>query len=213
MNSKLIGKSFLCILVLIMLSCAQDNSFVSDQVGQQDEAASGCEGFIYPNWENSRYVLPYPVGQSYTIGLSHCSSFPHHEGGPDQFAIDFMMNVGTLVTAVEKGTIMFVEASGLDFEATNNVVVLRDEAGLFHQYQHLTQNGALVNEGDFVEKGDPIGFTGASGTGFPHLHLVSTGFDDWMFPYSFSYPITFSNTSPNPFSLQEGESYEALPYE
>ncbi len=206
--------AYFLLIVVFLLSCKGNDEFTGGNVGGQNEVANGCEGFIYPNWETSRYVLPYPVGQSFTIGLSHCSGFPHHEGGPDQFAIDFLMDIGTLVTAVETGTIMFVEESGLDFESTNNVVVLRDEDGLFHQYQHLMHNGSLVEQGQFVQKGDPIGFSGASGSGgVPHLHLVATGLDDWMFPYSTSYPITFSNTSSNPQSLIEGETYMAFPYQ
>ena len=63
--------------------------------------------------------------------------------------------------------------------------MLRDEDGLFLQYQHLTHNGSLVEVGQFVEQGDPIGYSGASGlASYPHLHFVATGFDDWMYPYS-----------------------------
>ena len=65
-------------------------------------------------------------------------------------------------------------------------------------------------------KGDYIGYSGASGIArFPHLHFVATDFD-WVNPYGTnpykSYPITFSNTSDNPRSLIQGQTYEALPY-
>ncbi|NNK72989.1 MAG: M23 family metallopeptidase, partial [Flavobacteriaceae bacterium] len=202
---------FFFIMIGLIFSCGDNDNFASDNVGGQNQIANGCEGAFYPNWEVSRYVLPYPVGQSYRIGLSNCGGFPHVEGEPDQFAIDFIMDIGTLVTASRKGTIMFVEESGNNFESTNNTVVLRDEDGLFLQYQHLTKDGALVEVGDFVERGDPIGFSGASGATYAHLHFVATGFDDWMFPYSASYPVTFRNTSPNPKSLIQDETYEALP--
>lgn len=196
----------------LVLSCKNDGS-IADDIIFQDDVTAGCEGVFYPDWETSSHVLPYPVGRSYTIGLSHCSGFPHIEGEPDQFAIDFIMDIGTLVTASRLGTIMFVEESGLDFESVNNMIVLRDEDGYFLQYQHLTHNGALVEEGDIVQIGDPIGFSGASGlASYPHLHFVATRFGDWMFPYSQSYPITFSNTTENPKSLLQGETYEALPY-
>lgn len=206
-----------CLFILfiwILYGCKNDDGFAGQNLGGLVDIANGCDGVEYPNWETSRYVLPYQVGQSYTIGLSHCSGSTHSEGEPDQFAIDIIMNIGTMVTAVETGTIMFVEESGSDFEELNNMVVLRDEDGFFHQYQHLTQNGALVEEGDIVQQGDPIGFSGASGlAGSPHLHFVTTAFGDWMFPYSTSHPITFRNTSANPKSLIQGEVYEALPYE
>lgn len=202
--------------ISVFLSCSNKNDVTGDDVGGQNGFANGCEGVFYSNWETSLNVLPYPVGQTYTIGLSHCSGSEHSEGKPDQFAIDINMAVGTLVTATRKGTIMFVEESGLDFEPLNNVVVLRDEDGFFHQYQHLTKNGALVEQGDFVEIGDPIGLSGASGNAsHPHLHFVATDYDFdkpyGTYPYK-SFPITFKNTSENPKSLIQGESYEALSY-
>lgn len=198
-------------IIAFIYSCQNNDGFISDTVGGVDTFANGCPEAYYPNWETSPHILPYPVGEAYTIGLSHCSGFPHLEGEPDQFAIDIIMPSGTLVTASRKGTIMFVEESGYDFEPTNNMVILRDEDGFYLQYQHLAHNGALVEQGDFVDKGDPIGYSGASGNAqYPHLHFVATGMA-WQYPYQ-SLPITFSNTSENPKSLIQGETYEALPY-
>ncbi len=209
--------SLVIAIFFVCLSCTKKNNFVSDGIGGQNGIANGCEGVFYPNWETSPHLLPYPVGQTYTIGLSHCSGSAHSEGEPDQFAIDIMMDVGTLVTASRKGTIMYVEESGLDYELPNNVVILRDEDGFFLQYQHLTHNGALVEQGQFVEEGDPIGYSGASGIATsPHLHFVATDYD-WVNPYGtnpyISYPITFSNTSENPRSLIQGQTYKALPFD
>lgn len=198
------------ILFMIIFSCNQKEGFISDGVGGK-EIANGCDGYFYPPWENSPHKLPFPVGEAFTIGLSNCGGNAHSEGKPDQFAIDIKMKIGTLVTASRKGTIMYVEESGRDFETPDNFVVLRDEDGYFLQYFHLTHNGAIVEQGDFVEEGDPIGYSGASGLGnSPHLHFVATDIN-WQYPYQ-SYPITFSNTSPNPKSLIEGETYTALPY-
>lgn len=187
---------------------------MSNSTNTEVDFAVGCEGVSYPNWETSPHALPYPVGKSYRIGLSHCGGSPHNVGDPDQFAINIEMDIGTLVTASRKGTIMFVEESGMDFQPTNNMVVLRDEDGFFLQYQHLTHNGAIVAVGDLVEKGDPIGFSGASNSApYPFLHFVATRFGDWEFPYSRSYPITFSNTTANPKSLLQGEEYRANPFD
>ncbi len=202
---------FYLILLFICLSCNKNDGFISDTIGGQNGFANGCPDAFYPNWETSPHLLPYPVGDSYTIGLSHCSGSAHSEGEPDQFAIDFIMEVGTLLTASRKGTIMFVEESGLDNEFPNNMIVLRDEDGFFLQYHHLTHNGAIVEQGQFVEEGDPIGYSGSSGTArSPHLHFVATGIN-WQYPYQ-SLPITFRNTSGNPKSLIQGETYEALPF-
>ncbi len=202
---------------LTVLACSKTSSINNNSGGGGEiEFANGCEGYPYPNWVTSPHKLPYPVGQSYKIGLSNCGGAEHSEGLPDQFAIDILMDIGTLVTAARQGVIVYVEESGLDFEDTNNVVVLRDEDDYFMQYQHLTHNGALVEEGQFVYAGDPIGYSGASGNArTPHLHFVAT---DWDFanpygtnPYR-SFQITFSNTTENPRSLIQNETYEALPY-
>jgi len=198
------------------MNCSQKDSFNNNTGGGgEQEFANGCEGIEYPNWSFSPHKLPYPVGQSYKVGLSNCSGGAHSEGLPDQYAIDFVMDIGTLVTASRKGVIIYVEESGLDYESVNNVVVLKDEDFYFLQYQHLTHNGALVEEGDFVEIGDPIGYSGASGlAAYPHLHFVGT---DWDYnkPYGTyeytSFPITFSNTTSNPNSLIQNKTYEALP--
>ena len=163
---KLKLKYLLALLIscTLIYSCETNDGVAGDGIGGQNGFANGCEGVNYPNWETSFHKLPYPVGQAYTIGLSNCSSGSNHgPGEPDQFAMDIIMDIGTLVTASRKGTIMYVEESGDDFEELNNVVVLRDEDGYFLQYQHLTLNGALVEQGDFVEEGDPIGYSGASG--------------------------------------------------
>jgi hypothetical protein len=204
-------------ITLITFCCANNDEFNNNNGGGSGAIiANGCPGYGYPNWATSPHKLPYPVGQSYSIGLSHCSGGEHSAGMPDQFAIDIIMDVGTLVTAARRGYIIYVEESGLDFEAKNNVVVIRDEDDYFIQYQHLTHNGAIVEEGQFVEVGDPIGYSGASGNArTPHLHFVAT---DWDFlnpygtnPYQ-SFNITFSNTRENLRSLIQNETYEALPY-
>jgi hypothetical protein len=201
----------------LIISCEKNNDVAGDDIGGQNGFANGCEGVNYPDWKTSLHKLPYPVGKAYTIGLSNCSSGSDHAPGkPDQFAVDIIMDIGTLVTASRKGTIMYVEESGEDFEELNNVVVLRDEDGYFLQYQNLTHNGALVEQGDFVEEGDPIGYSGASGQAtYPHLHFVATNWE-WDIEYGtyeyFSYPITYSNTTENPKGLIQGKTYEALPY-
>ncbi|MEP3207135.1 MAG: M23 family metallopeptidase [Gilvibacter sp.] len=195
------------------LSCKTGDDFASDGVTTEVNLSVGCEDAYYPPWQISPYALPYPVGKSYSIGLSNCGGGTHSEGQPDQFAINIIMPIGSTVTASRHGTVMFVEESGLNYEDTNNMVIVRDEDGFFIQYQHLAPDGALVEVGDFVSYGQPIALSGASGlANSAYLHLVVTRFGDWRFPYRRSYPITFFNTSPNPHSLIQGETYEALSY-
>ena len=77
---------------------------------------------------------------------------------------------------------------------------------------HLTKDGAVVNIGDQINKGDLIGYSGATGyAGYPHLHFVVTTIDGWQYPYTSS-PVTFSNTTENPGGLISGEVYLAEEY-
>ncbi|MGB5554909.1 MAG: hypothetical protein WBM83_09655, partial [Flavobacteriaceae bacterium] len=65
--------------------------------------ADGCPNTQYDDWKTSRYVLPYPVGESYIVTLSHCGGSYHSEGQPDEYAIDFSMKIGTLITVSRAG--------------------------------------------------------------------------------------------------------------
>lgn len=169
----------------------------------------GCPNTEYDDWQTSSYVLPYPVGTSYKIDLSHCSGAYHSAGQPDQYAIDFRMDVGTLVTASRAGKVVFVEESGIDGAFPNNKVVVKHSDGTFAQYMHLTFLGGLVEVGDDVKAGDDIGLSGATGlAGYPHLHFVVTKPGSHEYPYE-SLPTTFRNTKPNERSLVSGETYAA----
>ena len=45
--------------------------------------------------------------------------------------------------------------------------------GTFSEYSHLNYKGAKVNEGDLIEAGDFIGYSGNTGwSSGPHLHFV-----------------------------------------
>lgn len=144
------------------------------------------------------------------VNLSNCSSSYHAAGRPDQFAFDFDMDKGTLITASRAGVVIFVEDSGRGREI-NNLVVVSHKDNTFAEYMHLMQDGALVEEGDIVEQGDPIGLSGATGlAGYPHLHFIVVK-GPWEWPYE-GIPITFSNTAPNPRGLASYTAYTALDY-
>lgn len=204
---------FILVVSLTFCSCENEtqNSTTVSYTEIGEDTTPGCPDSEYPDWRTSDYVLPYPVGTEYFIGLSHCTRSFHAEGEPDEFAIDFNMNVGTTVTAAREGTVVFVEESGNDGSFPNNLVVVRHDDGSFAQYMHLTSNGADVEVDDVVQKGDPIGRSGATGlAGYPHLHFVVTR-GGWQYPYQ-SIPYNFKNTEENPKSLRSGKLYRALSY-
>ncbi len=95
---------------------------------------------------------------------------------------------GDTVVAATRGVVVLVEP----FLLAGNVVYLNHGAGLLSAYFHLSRQ--LVQVGDTVEAGDPVGLVGATGrvTG-PHLHWV----------------VRYGNTSVDPRSLLEVAGLEA----
>jgi murein DD-endopeptidase MepM/ murein hydrolase activator NlpD len=81
--------------------------------------------------------------------------------------LDFRVPSGTSVAAVNRGRVIL--AQPLFFEG--NCVVIDHGQGLLTLYLHLSKFS--VREGDEVEKGQELGFSGGTGraTG-PHLHLA-----------------------------------------
>lgn len=208
---KYIYLIIILVLSITLITCKKGDDWVSNGVyNEGNNEQGGCVNTNWPEWQTSGFVLPYPVGKSYTIDLNACSSSYHAPGMPDQYAIDFNMAIGTEITASIGGTVVYVEESGMDYQQPNNAVVVQT-GNMFVAYMHLTQNGAAVQLGQAVAQGDLIGYSGATGlAGYPHLHFVVIN-SITEFPYE-SFPVTFRNTSPNPTSLISGATYEALPY-
>lgn len=183
----------------------------NEQIPVEPEPYLGCSGAYYQPWQSSSYVLPYPVGLTYRVHLSHCSGSYHSAGRPDAFAVDFEMPIGSLITTSRAGEVVFIEERGLDGEFPNNYVVVKHIDNSYAQYMHLTQYGAIPEVGAYLEKGDSLGYSGASGlAGYPHLHFVVSD-KDWEYPYR-SIPHNFSNTEANPRGPVEYKEYTALPY-
>ncbi|WP_420634369.1 M23 family metallopeptidase [Candidatus Palauibacter sp.] len=81
--------------------------------------------------------------------------------------LDLAGRWGDTVTAAADGVVALVD----DFLLAGNIVYLNHGGGLLSGYFHLSEQ--LVQAGDRVSAGTPIGLVGASGrvTG-PHLHWV-----------------------------------------
>lgn len=55
----------------------------------------------------------------------------------------------------------------------NNLIRINHPDGTFAEYAHLKHNGAAVNEGETIKKGQLIGYSGNTGySDGPHLHFV-----------------------------------------
>ncbi len=196
--------SAIVVLVLGSGSCGSSSSPVS--ATPPSEYAGVCA-----NASQSPYVLPYPVGSSYVVS----QGYPPYVHTPlFKFAIDFSMPSRSTVTAARAGQVQYVEQSYADDDYTtdhDNVVVVDHGDGTFTRYAHLVKNGALVQRGDRVSRGQPVGLSGATGSGIPHLHFdVTTGCSQKATCQTIA--VCFSNTKAHSNGLQRGESYRADPY-
>jgi murein DD-endopeptidase MepM/ murein hydrolase activator NlpD len=114
-------------------------------------------------WKGS-FTRPVEAGISGVFGVQRVFNGTvqsTHQG------LDFRVPPGTPVAAVNRGRIIL--ARFLFFEG--NCVVIDHGQGLLTLYLHLSK--FLVQEGDTVQKGQPIALSGGTGraTG-PHLHLA-----------------------------------------
>lgn len=134
--------------------------------------------------DNYRYALPYQPGQSYRVLQGFGSRFSH--SGRERYAVDFKMPVGTAVHAARGGVVTRVveehdrgcwqDGCG---QYANFIVILHHD-GTTGEYYHLMHQGALVNEGDRVTRGQHIGYSGNTGhTTMPHLHFAVYRADTW----------------------------------
>src|SRR3954467_15019842 len=168
----------------------------------------------FPDWQSSLYVLPYPVGSTYYVNQSNCTNGGHQ--GPYKYSYDFVMPIGTTVTAARAGGVMDIRVKFRNGEhgvGQANWVKIRHADGTIAAYSHLTQGGALVKVGDPVVAGQPIGLSGNTGDNgvLPHLRFhpgpclepVDCG----------TLPVSFRNTDPNPDGLDGKRHYRALPYD
>ncbi len=165
---------------------------------------------VYPDWQNSAYILPYPVGGSYRVSQANCTDYSH--SGLLSYAFDFEMPIGTSVAAARGGVVVHVIEEFLDGDDEwyhSNLVRIGHGDGSYALYAHLTRNGALVEIGQSVVAGEIIALSGNTGytLDLPHLHFQ-------VAPCSFyencgTLPVTFRNTAPNPQGLLYGLYYTA----
>ena len=174
-----------------------------------------CEGF--PDWATSPYVLPYAKGASYFVDQANCSSVGNGHSGVARYGYDFLMPIGTTVTAARGGTVTHIEESHFDGEIAatgkDNFLVILHPDGTSALYGHFTHDGVSVSVGQSVSAGDLIGLSGNTGNtaNKPHLHLSESSCDPVTNGTAScpTTPITFNNTDPNPQGLQAGRSYTA----
>jgi hypothetical protein len=137
-------------------------------------------------------VLPFPAGTTVGVSQGMHGNFSHT--GASEYAVDFPVPEGTLVVAVRPGRVVEVKEDG-DYGCADascsgygNFVTVDHGDGTFDQYWHFQYGGALVEAGDLVGRGMPIGLSGNTGwTTAPHLHLQARD------PLGQSLPLVFTD--------------------
>ncbi len=180
-----------------------------------------CQTTEYPNWATSEYVLPYPVGTSFIAVQGNCTKKndhwhwnSHNVDSPWAFAYDFLMPIGTIVTASRGGEVVWLRENNMDSDNSlgqENAIIIKHEDNTFSAYSHLTHEGVVVELGSEVSQGDTIAISGNSGlSSIAHLHFQIS---PCLEPETCgSLPVTFKNTIPNPQGLIMGEEYPAMEY-
>jgi len=121
------------------------------------------------------YRLPFKAGKSYSMTQGYNGPFTHQGVN----ALDFTMPNGEAVVAARGGIIVKVKEnsnrgcpSSKCINDSNYIRILHED-GTMAEYHHLQRNGALVNEGDSVTRGQTIGKCGDTGfVSGPHLHFI-----------------------------------------
>ncbi|MGB0716793.1 MAG: peptidoglycan DD-metalloendopeptidase family protein [Phycisphaerae bacterium] len=144
---------------------------------------------------NPRFFVPYAAGETRRVSQGVNGDFSH-EG---RFAWDFPMPIGTPILAARAGQVIEVvdtfqntEVTSRDLIGSANHVVIDHGDGLQSIYAHLDFDGAIVEPGQLVARGQTIGFSGNTGfsTG-PHLHY------EILNPFGESIPSGFFEVDTN----------------
>ncbi len=139
-----------------------------------DQEVYDAEGGRIKNDTSYVYWLPYEQGKKFFLAQAANSHMSHK----NELSLDFKMEKGSTICAAREGVVIEVkedsDKGGLKdeyLEQGNHIIILHND-GSIAQYWHLDKDGAYVNVGDTVQKGQTIGLSGNTGyTAFPHLHF------------------------------------------
>ncbi|MDB6108399.1 MAG: Peptidase [Pedosphaera sp.] len=158
------------------------------------------------------YALPYAPGAAFRVTQGYHGSFSHT--GPDEYAIDWKMPVGTPVHAARAGVVVKSkddsDVGGPDrkYERCANCILVQHSDGTIGIYAHLKNGGNKVKVGDKVAVGDLLGLSGNTGfTSGPHLHF--SVFKAQSGRERVSLPVKFRTADNAGLIIVSGQSYKA----
>lgn len=160
------------------------------------------------------YSLPYATGESFRVSQGYHGVFSHT--GPDEYAIDWKMPIGTPVHAARGGVVIQSKddsdmgGPNRKFENKANCILIRHSDGTVGIYAHLQKGSSRVKVGDQVNTGDWIASSGNTGfTSGPHLHF--SVFKTRSGKERESLPVRFQTANAPAITLVAGESYRCIP--
>ena len=161
-------KIILLVVVLVATGCAVSKNPLRQQVKLLQEG-------IIKDDTSYVYALPYEEGKTFRVLQGYFTGFTHRE----RAALDFNMKRGTKITAARDGVVVRAKEDGTlgglnkKYRSHGNNIVIQHADNSRAGYWHLQHNGALVNVGDSVKKGQVIAISGKTGYAFvPHLHFL-----------------------------------------
>ncbi|MBL7728829.1 MAG: M23 family metallopeptidase [Dinghuibacter sp.] len=124
------------------------------------------------------YWLPWRENGKHLVVQGYYSPYSHKT----DVALDFKLKTGTTICAARGGVVYdLFEDSNVggakdEYLDDGNYIMIRHPDGSKGYYWHLKYQGVLVNIGDTVKQGQPIGLSGNTGySAFPHLHFEVWG--------------------------------------
>ncbi|WP_317206375.1 M23 family metallopeptidase [Chryseobacterium sp. MFBS3-17] len=158
--------------------------------------------------QNHIYSLPFEKGKTQRIYQGYYGKFSHQNAQ----ALDFDLQTGDEIFAAREGIVVETvshhhrNCPDISCAKFNNRILIQHEDGTFADYAHLKQNGVSVKKGDFVSRGQLIGYSGNTGySNGPHLHFsVFINRIDGSRTYL---PTLFKTSESEGTLLKEGQKY------
>jgi hypothetical protein len=158
------------------------------EVEAQDGRSAQNVHFVWPVSGSSQPDLPFSSAYGPRLQASSNFRYDYHQG------IDIPAPISTTLYAVTTGT---VRIAGSHPGYSDGVVQLNHGNNLYSNYLHIS--ASLVVTDQVVGIGQPVALSGASVSGFPHLHFEiregSPNRKDAVNPLNYlPYPGTISHT-------------------